>query len=328
MRPHGNHKGQIAMKCYERILVCIGKPERDVGMLDYLGTICRAAATKEIHLLYVESDEAAVPLYLEDLGLPPAAALEPAKPSGMTLELLHTLATEHFRGHGQEKIICQVVTGTPLLEILRYGMEHDIDLIVIGRRAGGGLDVAHEATLARRVTRKATCSVLVLPEQAQYKADKILVPVRDSECSANAMEMACLLATSNHGTVCCLNVFHVGSGYASIGSTLEEHTAILNTWAERQCQELLRRVNTNGATVITKCVPDLYGKPVAIILQEIENESADFVVIGARGRTGAAGVLLGNVTEQLIRQSTVPLLAVKKKGECIGVLRALLTLAE
>lgn len=41
----------------------------------------------------------------------------------------------------------------------------------------------------------------------------------------------------------------------------------------------------------------------------------------------AAGILLGKVTERLIRQSAVPLLAVKKKGECIGVLEALLTLA-
>lgn len=50
-------------------------------------------------------------------------------------------------------------------------------------------------------------------------------------------------------------------------------------------------------------------------------------MIGSRGRTGAAGVLLGRVTEQLIRKSTVPVLAAKKKGECIGVLRALLELA-
>ena len=50
-------------------------------------------------------------------------------------------------------------------------------------------------------------------------------------------------------------------------------------------------------------------------------------MIGARGRTGTAGVLLGTVTEQLIRKSPSPVLAVKKKGECLGVLRALLVIA-
>jgi nucleotide-binding universal stress UspA family protein len=52
------------------------------------------------------------------------------------------------------------------------------------------------------------------------------------------------------------------------------------------------------------------------------------IVIGARGRTGAAGILLGTVTEQLIRVSPVPVLAIKNKGECIGVLRALQQLME
>ena len=74
-------------------------------------------------------------------------------------------------------------------------------------------------------------------------------------------------------------------------------------------------------------MPDLHGNPVSVILDALAPVAADLVVIGARGRTGAAGVMLGTVTEQLIRESPVPVLAVKKKGECLGILRALLTLA-
>lgn len=36
---------------------------------------------------------------------------------------------------------------------------------------------------------------------------------------------------------------------------------------------------------------------------------------------------MGSVREQLIQSSSVPVLAVKRKGECLGILRALLTLA-
>ena len=43
--------------------------------------------------------------------------------------------------------------------------------------------------------------------------------------------------------------------------------------------------------------------------------------------TGAAGVLLGTLTEQLIRESPSPVLAVKKKGECVGLLRVMLIIA-
>jgi nucleotide-binding universal stress UspA family protein len=50
------------------------------------------------------------------------------------------------------------------------------------------------------------------------------------------------------------------------------------------------------------------------------------IAIGSRGRTGTAGVLLGKVTEELIAQSRLPVLAVKRKGEQIGILQALLSL--
>jgi nucleotide-binding universal stress UspA family protein len=50
------------------------------------------------------------------------------------------------------------------------------------------------------------------------------------------------------------------------------------------------------------------------------------VIIGARGRRAGAGILLGSVAEYLIKTTTVPLLAVKKKGTGLSILDALLKL--
>ena len=149
---------------------------------------------------------------------------------------------------------------------------------------------------------------------------------RNSECSANALEAACEIAEAAGAAVCCLNVFHVGSGHSSIRSSMHDHTAALNKEAEHENRKLLARTNTRGLAVQEKCVADLYAQPVPLILEEIDKQSADLVVIGARGRSGAAGVLLGTVTEQLICRGSVPVLAVKKKGECLGVLKAILSL--
>ena len=81
---------------YQRLLVCIQRSDRDYRMLDYTGAICRTAETKEVHLLHVQSGES-------------------APSSDAALE-----AAEHLKGHGSEQVICQVVTGSPLVEILRY----------------------------------------------------------------------------------------------------------------------------------------------------------------------------------------------------------------
>jgi nucleotide-binding universal stress UspA family protein len=52
--------------------------------------------------------------------------------------------------------------------------------------------------------------------------------------------------------------------------------------------------------------------------------SADLVVTGARGRRLGAGVLLGSVTEPLVADTDIPILAAKKKGEGMSFLEALL----
>ena len=62
------------------------------------------------------------------------------------------------------------------------------------------------------------------------------------------------------------------------------------------------------------------------IEQVIEKHEIYLLVIGARGRRAGAGVMLGSVTEHLIRSTTIPLLAVKRKGTGMGLLEALLEL--
>ena len=303
------------MKRYQRIQVCIDSPERDGHMLEYVRAIAPLAESKEIFLVHVTDATTG------DSPDEPPAALE------VTADSLAALAGEHFKDLQAHECHCEVMEGSPLLDTLRFAYEKDVDLIVIGRHCGETSEVKGEALLARRITRKATCTVLVLPEDCRARANTILVPVRNSECSANALDVATAIAKAANSKTIAFNIYGVPSGYSRVGTTLEEHQALLEAAAERECAKLLKRVDTHSATVECRSTPDHHGEPVPIILGTIADVSADLVVIGARGRTGAAGVLLGTITEQLIRESPVPVLAVKKKGECLGVLRALLTLA-
>ena len=305
------------MERYERVLVCIDGSVYDAPLLTYAGGRSRAAGSKEVHFLYVSGDTERIS---HDT---PEGSPAPRDLSG---EALQALVTEHFNGHGRERLLYEVIRGSPLIGILRYAHEKDIDLIMMGRHCGGQVAADDEALLARRVTRKATCSVLVLPEEYALQAEAIVVPVRDTECSANALEAACGIAAATGATVTALNVYAVHAGYSRTGKTLQEHQALLEAAATRECARLIKRTDTHGVKVECKCAPDLHGKPVQIILEALGSGSGRAVVIGARGRTGAAGVLLGTVTEQLIRKSPSFVLAVKKKGECLGVLRALLVI--
>lgn len=299
------------MPRFQRILVSIDRLDRDLrAILARVSMIAERVGAQELHLLRVE--ESFSPEVEEE------DSSEPLTGEGLQA-LLEPVLPEAERRHA----VYQVVQGAPALDTARYALEHDIDLIVIGRDPVGRED-DEAVILARRVARKATCSVLVMPENAVLDAGPILVPARDSECSANALEVACEIARNLQTGVVCLNVFRVRSPKA--GHPMETHQARLAQVAADECQRLYRRIDAGGVPLETRCEADLYGRPVPRILDVIGEISPRLVVIGARGRTGAAGVLLGKVTEQLIQHSPVPVLAVKRKGECLGVLQALLQL--
>jgi len=291
------------MKLFRRILVCIGRPEPDARMLEQVAAVSRLAGSLEVHLLHVSSEE-------DELVHPSHRVVR---------ETLEGFAKQYLGEPANLQIRCEIVPGEPLVEIVRYMHEKMVDLLVIGGRASG-----HESILARRVTRRSTCSVLVLPENTPLKLEHILVPVRDSKCSARALETACTIATATQSRVTCLNIFRVHSDYSPVGASLEEQTQRLGQLADLETESLLRKVDTGSAQVTSRSLPAPYGKQLDLLLDTAKKESADLFVIGARGRTGAAGVLLGHLTDDLIRESTIPVLAVRRKGECVNLVKALL----
>lgn len=297
----------------KRVAVCLDDIQRDAGMVAFLSARSRLVEPEQVFFLTYDRVGS---------GADAADGADDSLP-----DQLASVVRQHFAGGAATEVHMERLGKNPLLQTLRFAHDRDVDLIVVGRHFGCDQTNRHEALFATRITRKATCSVLVVPEQLERHADVLLVPVRDSECSAGALQAACDVAAVAGDAVVALNLFSVHAGYLRVGKSLEEHQALLEIAARRECDQLLSRVNSGTVSVRTVCVPDGSGHPVRVIQEHIETLDARAVVIGARGRTGVAGVLLGAVTEQLIRKSPVPVLAVKRKGECIGVLRALLALA-
>ena len=64
-------------------------------------------------------------------------------------------------------------------------------------------------------------------------------------------------------------------------------------------------------------------RPSRAIAEVAKRSGCDLVVVGARGRSAGAAVILGSVTERLLRISRQPVLAVKRKDHCMGVLDAI-----
>ncbi|MFB0532214.1 MAG: universal stress protein [Desulfatiglandales bacterium] len=301
---------------YKRILVGISFTHQDGASIRYAALISRMARSQKIIFLHVAST-LDVP---EDLRTEYPGLFQPV--DEYARHEMEALVKKYFEGYPDTQIEYDVVEGSPLIEFLRRAKEQEIDLIVMRKRrrptAGG--------TLFEKLARKAPCSVLFVPEGSKAWFTNILVPVDFSENSLDAMDAAVAIASASVGIqeIYCLHVYSVPIGYSRTGKSYRQFAQIMKGHAEKNYQEFIRKIDLKGLSVtpIFKLEKKAY-KGIEGVIKDLQK---CLLVIGARGRKAGAGVLLGSVTEYLIRTTTTPLLAVKKKGTGMGLLDALLKL--
>jgi len=301
---------------YKRLLVGISFAHQDGASLRYAALISRMANSEKTIFLHVAST-LDIP---EDLLEEYPDLFEPV--DKYAKREMEVLVKKYFDGHPDTQITYKLAEGSPLIEFLRLAKEAEIDLIVMRKRRRP----TASGTLFEKLARKAPCSVLFVPEGSKAWFRNILVPVDFSENSMDAMEAAVAIASASTeiGEIYCLHVYNVPIGYSKTGKSYQEFAEIMRGHAERNYREFIEKIDLKGVSVAP--LFRLAKKEYKGIEQAAKEHQSSLIVIGARGRKAGAGILLGSVTEHLIKTTATPLLAVKKKGVGMGLLDALLKL--
>ena len=213
--------------------------------------------------------------------------------------------------------------GDPLDAMLRVARDHELDLLVAGRRLPASRGGKH--AIFGRLALKAPCSVLMVTQHSEPRFDEVLCPVDFSAASGRALRTAVALRDilgPGGGPVTCQTVFDVPYGAGWMAGADESFMKERRKQGGQEFKLLLKeskvaagkaRLVLTDAHEVAPAVTDL-----ALALR------ADLVVVGSRGRSGAATILLGSVAERLVEQCAAPVLVVKEKGETLGFLEALL----
>jgi nucleotide-binding universal stress UspA family protein len=243
----------------------------------------------------------------------PAALISPAR-AQVAAELQRLVAAATAPGVRIETLVRD---GRPDTAILELADALPADVLVMGTHGRSGFDHLVMGSVTEKVLRKATCPVLSLPPgsrddvRGSVALKSILCPVDFSESSMRALQCAVSLAEEADAH---LTVLHVARPLASHDTMVYAPLSLPDAQAqyERHLRHRLGDFVPGAARVYCTIEEQVTsGKPWREILRVAEDQDAELIVIGVRGRTSTDVMLFGSTTHHVVRQATCPVLSIR-----------------
>ncbi|MFA9426078.1 universal stress protein [Natronorubrum sp. A-ect3] len=275
---------------FERILVPTDGSGPANAALEYAGEIA-ARENLTVHILHVIDTDA-----------DPADASEPVTEG------------REWAGDTGAPVIDEVHTGEPQEAILEYAATHDVDAIVMGTRGRRGVGRLLLGSVTEAVVRDAAVPVLVVRGAAEvrrrYPLETVVAPIDGSRNADAALEQALAIARHHDATVHCLSVVDVAPVGIDDGNDLRLER--LEQYAQQVVDDGVQQAEEMGVDAVGAVQ---HGSTQRQIRAYTDDEDADLIVMGTHGRSGLDRLLLGSVTERVLRTATTPVVTVRAPVE-------------
>jgi len=297
----------------KKLIVCLDQTSMDETLVKFATYIARINQTKKIYFTNI----------IRNLQIPKDVLKEfPKLIENMVEERksqMREVVERNWDKELQSEMSFVVKEGQLAKKVLKLAHEKSADMILVGRKVtlpGSGVG-------SQRLARRASCTLMIIPENSTPKVTKILVPSDFSEYSKDALEEAILISERNGKAIeiICQNVYTIPSGYHFTGKSYEEFAAIMQTHAEIKYKKFIRKIDTKGVKITPLYTKDDDDDPVEDIIKKAQEIQANGIIIGAKGRTAATALFLGSMAERLIQlNDKIPLLVTRPKGKNAGIL--------
>lgn len=212
---------------------------------------------------------------------------------------------------GATECTAVVQTGTPLTTIVQSGRDQSADLIVLGAHGGHYVSTMVLGTTAERVVRKGDRPVLIVKRDSTAPYSTVLIATDFSEHSERALELATLVAPDAEW-----HLAHVHDAWylerlnaSGISDhAMQELQGALQAEARTQTDRMVQRLGLPADRVHLHV---RLGYPGTEVPRLAEKLGAELVSVGARGLTPASQILLGSVSEHVMREADCDVLVVR-----------------
>lgn len=211
-----------------------------------------------------------------------------------------------------------VEVGEPILtygvahnEIVRATNEINANLVLVGSGESSQGEKFKLGTTTERIIQKSERPVYVVKEGGLQNIQTILCPVDFSKTSKRALKNAITMAHRFKAELTILSVCELqSSGWFKSEKEKEMENESRCARHETDFEMFLQDVNLSGLSWVKEV---RRGKPAEEILSTISGKMIDLLVMGTVGRSALGRLLMGSVTEKVVRE--VPCSFITLKSE-------------
>jgi len=197
--------------------------------------------------------------------------------------------------------------------IVRYADEHEIDLVVMGTHGRRGLRRLLLGSVTEEVMRTSGCDVLAIREDGPPIARRpVVVGVDFSKSSRRAIRRGKELASLFESELILVHVIAIvpyPSFFGTDAFTADDVSPEAMASAEAKLDTFAR--DAGGPAGVPTRMQILIGEPFKRISDLAAEVGAGLVVVGRRGLSGLAAVLVGSTTERTLRLAPCAVLVTK-----------------
>lgn len=298
------------MKTIAKILVPVDFSEHAAIALERAADLARRFGAR-LHLLHAyELPGPAMTEY--QISIPEPLAEQVRAAASVRLDALR----ERLEASGLE-VTCELVRDGAADAVESVATSQEADLVVMGTHGHTGLQHLLLGSVAERTVRSAPCPVMTVKadaKRAREPISRILVATDFSEPSEFALDAGIDWAARLGAELTVVHALRLQAPLVTPYEVVFPEGLLdqARDAAARRLEQAREKARVGGVDAKTQITSAPAVPAIAELAEEI---GADLIVIGTRGHTGLAHVLLGSVAERTLRLAQCAVLAVKGPWE-------------
>ncbi len=217
-----------------------------------------------------------------------------------------------------------ILNGSPAEAIQHHMVARGVDLLIMATHGRGPMSRFWLGSTADGLVRRGTVPILLLrPDEetpgqaADFKTKRVLVPLDGSLESEIILSHAIEVAGDEGTKFDLLRVFLCPSNLASSylphtvqlnANVFEEGRKVVQEYVTGEAERLVERGLCAEGHVVTEV------DPASAILRFAEHSGADLIAMSTHARGGVSRLVLGSVTDKVVRGARIPTLVYHPDG--------------